>query len=161
MKTRYIVGSILIIALIIAGIAITRSFSTSPTNTFEMLVTKPVPSTVTSIESGHFGTMDSSFWALRFQIGKDDLRALLDNQHFAPVNETEEFKSWDVKSNAEVRIQKEQYLKLWRKRILNTAKLDVNFTTNWLIYTLKEEHGQKYMFCDTNSNEAVFVADAH
>jgi len=105
--------------------------------------------------------MDSSFWVLRFEIQRTDLQTILTDQHFTPIDESQEFKRWDQKSQTEIKVQKEDYLNLWKQRIQNTVKLDIGFSNGWQIFTLKEGNGTKYFFFDANSLDAVFVADAH
>jgi hypothetical protein len=139
-----------------------RSFPTpNPTKTFAYLIVNPIPNSVVSIKEGNFIAMDSVFRVLSFQINRTDLNVILNNQHFVPIDENEEFKRWDINSKSEVVIQKEEYLSSWKRRIHEVAKLDVNFSNSWQIVLLKEGHGTKYFFFDTNSTEAVFVADAH
>ena len=133
----------------------------NPEKTFRYLITNPIPNSISSIQEGNSIAMDSVFRVLSFQINKADLKMILDSQHFAPVDENQEFKKWDQKSKDEIKIQKEEYLNYWKQRIQSTVKLDVNFSNSWQIFTLKEGNGTKYFFFDTNSTSAVFVADAH
>jgi hypothetical protein len=133
----------------------------NPRNVFEHLVTKPIPKSVGPIEEGHSIRLDSTFWALHFQISKVDLQTILTAQHFIPIDENEKFKRWDRSSASDVKISKEQYLNRWKQNISNTAKLNVNFAITWQIFNLKEGNGTKYFLFDTNSTDAVFVAAAH
>jgi hypothetical protein len=160
MKARIKIVIALAIIIVLA-LFIAQSFFKNPRNSFEQLVVKPVPNSVGSIEEGSFRTMDSVLRVLHFQISKTDLQSLLESQHFIPIDENEEFKRWDQNSKSEVTIQKEDYLSSWRQRIHELTKLNVIFTNTWQIFTLHERHGRKYFFFDTNSAEAVFVADAH
>ena len=105
--------------------------------------------------------LDSVFRVLLFQISRTDLQTILDSQHFTPIDENEEFKRWDQNSNSEIKIQKKDYLTRWKQNIQYNTKLDVNFTKSWQIFILKEGNGRKYFFFDTNSTEAVFVAEAN
>ena len=161
MKTRIKITIALAAAILVIGFFIIPGFFQSPQNIFRRLVAKPIPASVQSLEEGHFLTMDSTFWALHFQMNKADLGAILNAQHFTLIDEVEKFKRWDVNSNSEVKIEKEEYLDWWKKQIHLSAKLDVSFGKSWQIFVLKEGHGTKYLFFDTNSTEVVFVADAH
>lgn len=122
----------------------------NPRSTFEYLVAKPVPQSVDSIQEGGFRTMDSVFRVLRFNIATPDMRKILDSQGYKPVGQ-EESQGRDHK----------EYLQYWEERIAQVTKVEVHFTEDWQTYTLKEGHGQKYIFCNTNTSEAVFAADAH
>jgi hypothetical protein len=157
------IGVILAVAIFVAFYSFKQWFypNPNPRDAFAQLVANPVPNSVDSIQQGNFITLDSVFRVLRFQIDKTDLKVLLDSQHFTPIDENEEFKQWDQNSKGEIKIQKENYLAYWKQRIQRTVKLDVNFTKTWQIFTLKEGHGQKYFFFDTNSTEAVFVAEVN
>jgi len=160
MKTRIKIAIVLAI-IIVVGFFVAQQFFPNPKKSFEQLVVKPVPNSIGTIEEGSFRTMDSVLRVLHFQISKTDLQSLLDSQHFAPIDESEEFKQWDQNSKSEVKIQKEDYLNSWKQRIHELTKLDVNFTKTWQIFVLKEGNGRKYFFFDTNSTEVVFIADAH
>jgi hypothetical protein len=160
MKNKYII-SIVVAIVLVAGVLAVQHLSNNPRSTFERLVLKPIPNSVQFIEQGKFSAMDSTLVVLHFQISKTDLQALLETQHFAPIDEGNEFKRWDQSSKDYVQIQKEDFLKLWKQRIQNSTKLDVNFTSSWQIYTLKEGAGEKYIFSDTSSTEVVFIAETH
>jgi len=126
--------------------------SLNPRKTFERLVVNPVPNSITNIEESYFLGLDSAFWVLHFQISRTDLENILTAQHFNPINENEQFKEYP---------RKEDYLFLWKTRIHELTKLDVNFTNSCAVFFLKEGNGTKYFFFDTNSTETVFIADAH
>jgi hypothetical protein len=96
--------------------------------------------------------MDSVFRVLCFNIGTADLRQILDAQGFKPTSTGD----WRGSNHSP-----EDYLKSWKERIERLTKLKVHFTPDWQAYMLKEGNGRKYIFCNTNSSEAVFVADAH
>jgi len=163
MKKVLPIGIILVTVIFVALYSFKQWFypNPNPRNAFAQLVANPVPSSVDSIQQGNSIAMDSVFRVLSFQIGKTDLKMLLDSQHFTPIDENEEFKQWDQNSKSEIKIQKEDYLVYWKQRIQRTVKLDVNFTKTWQIFTLKEGRGQKYFFFDTNGTEAVFVAEVN
>jgi hypothetical protein len=152
MKTPLKIVIILAIAVLVTGYFVIHSFFQTPQAAFKRFIAKPIPISVHSLEEGHFLAMDSTFWALHFQISKMDLDSILNTQHFAPIEENPEFKEYD---------QKEKYLFYWKERIYSSAKLDVNLANSWQIVFLKEVNGTKYFFFDTNSTEAVFVAEAH
>jgi len=160
MKTRIKI-SIASAIIIVVGFFVVQQFLPNPKSSFEQLIVKPIPYSVRTIEEGNFRTMDSVLRVLHFQISKTDLQTLLDGQHFVPINENEEFKRWDQTSKGEVKIQKTDYLSSWKQRIHDSTKLDVSFSKTWQIFTLKDGNGTKYIFCDTNSTEALFVAEAH
>ena len=160
MKKRKIIF-ILAAIVLVAGVFTTLGFLQSPQAAFKRLVTQPIPNSVQALEERHFLTTDSSFWVLHFKIDKADLQTLIESLHFAPVSESEEFKRWDQNSKNYVKVQKEDYLNDWKSRIQNTTKLEVDFKTAWQVFVLKEGKGTKFLFFDTNSTEAVFVADAH
>ena len=132
----------------------------NPRSTFEHLIVKPVPSSVDSIEEGSFRTLDSVFRVLRFKIGALDVRRILDSQGYRPVGK-EELQRWDSQAGQMVSITQKEYLQHWEGRVQALTKLRVHFTKDWQAYKLTEGHGQKYLFCNTNSSETVFVADAH
>jgi hypothetical protein len=158
-RTKILIASAIIIFA--SGIFIAQSFSKTPQTAFKKLIATPIPNSVRAIEEKHFLGMDSSFWVLRFEIDGTDLKTILTDQHFASIDESQELKRWDQKSQIETKVLKEDYLNSWKQRIQNTVKLDVNFSNSWQIFILKEGGGIKYFFFDTNSLDAVFVADAH
>jgi ABC-type antimicrobial peptide transport system permease subunit len=159
MKTRFILG-IAAVMIIVASFFVVQQIS-NPRKIFEQLVVKPIPHSVGTIEESSFITMDSVLRVLHFQISKADLQILLDRQQFTPIDDNKEFQRWDQNSESEVKIQKEDYLSAWKQRIEHSTKQPVNFTKTWQIFVLKEGNGRKYFFFDTNSTEAVFVAEAH
>lgn len=148
--------------VVLAGALVGYQYTaSSPRSMFERLVMKPIPESVRAIEQGSSRRMDSVFLVLQFEISRPDIERLLTSQKFGPVNEGEEFRRWDQKVNSGVPIQKEEYLKRWQQKIREQAKLNVNLTRDWQACTLKERGGRKYIFFNTNSTEAVFVAEAH
>ena len=163
MKTMLKIAVVLVIGASIICFLFIQYFSPhpNPRSTFKYLVMKPIPNSVTNVKEGDRIALDSVFCVLWFQISRTDLQNILDSQHFTPINEDEEFKRWDQKSASEVKIQKEDYLTRWKQNIQYNTKLDVNFTKSWQIFILKEGNGRKYFFFDTNSTEAVFVAEAN
>jgi hypothetical protein len=158
-QTKVLIASAIIIFA--SGILVAQKIFQTPQAAFKKLITTPIPNSVRTIEEKHFLTMDSSFWVLRFEIERTDLQTMLTSQHFTPIDESQEFKRWDQKSQTTIKIQKEDYLNSWKQRIQNTVKLDIRFSGSWQIFTLKEGNGTKYFFFDTNSTDAVFVADVH
>jgi len=86
--------------------------------------------------------MDSVFRVLRFDISPADVERILSSQGYKTVNGEEQ---WDY----------------WAKRIERSTKLQVHFGKDWHAFSLKEGHGEKFIFCNTNISKAVFVADAH
>ena len=115
-------------------------FAPTPRAAFEYLVAQPVPASVAHIEEGGFRTMDSVFRVLRFDISSPDMQNILSSQGYKPTEG-----NWDY----------------WEKRIQQVTKLQVHFGEDWHAYTLQEGHGQKFIFSNTNTSRAVFVADAH
>jgi hypothetical protein len=119
----------------------------NPRSTFEYLVTKPIPPSVGSIQEGGFRALDSVFRVLCFKMETADLHKIVDARGYKPVGKAE--------------LTQEDFLKVWERRIEYSTKLKVQFTEDWKAYRLKEGHGTKYIFCDTNTLAVVFVADAH
>lgn len=152
-----IVVGVAMIAILAAYLAI----HSNPRRTFEDLVVKPVPGSVSSIQAGGFRAMDGVVRVLRFNIDPGDLRKILDSQAYKAVGESE-LKGWDAHAGKTITLSTKDYLKHWEQRIGHVAKLEVHIGDDWLAYTIKEPpNGQKYIFCNTNLTEAVFVADAH
>jgi hypothetical protein len=160
MKRRYIVVFGFGLVCLVVGFWAIENELSSPKQTFEKLIAKPVPKSVQFIEEGSRLAMDSIFQVMRFQISNIDLRSLLRNQHFTPIDESKEFKGWDQNSQDYIQIPKKEFLEQWKRRIQSSTKVKVNFTESWQIYTLKENHGRKYIFADTYGPEVVFIAMA-
>jgi hypothetical protein len=157
-NTKRLAGAL---AMAVLAICLVLTFVRSnPRSTFEYLIAKPVPSSVDSIEEGSFRTLDSVFRVLRFKIEALDVRSILDSQGYKPVGK-EELQRWDSQAGQMASITQEEYLQDWQGRVQALTKLRVHFTKDWQAYILVEGHGRKYLFCNTNSSETVFVADAH
>ena len=124
----------------------------NPRATFEHLVTKPVPASVHQIQESGFRAMDSVLRVLSFNIRTPDLQSILDAQKYKPVDADELMHRHSA--------SRDEYLRSWELQIERLAKLKVHFTSDWQAYKLNDGGGQKYIFCNTNTSEAVFVADA-
>ena len=163
MKKLLPIGIVLAIVLAFVIYSFKQWFfpNPNPRDAFAQLIVNPVPNSVGLIQQGNFIALDSVFHVLHFSINKTDLKMVLDGQHFTPIDEDQEFKKWDQKSKDEIKIEKEEYLNHWKQNIQDTVKLDVVFSNSWQIFTLKEGKGTKYFFFDTNSLDAVFVAEVH
>ena len=162
MNTKHVIGTSLAIVIITsASLLVCSRVSRNPRAVFERLVIKPIPESVRFIDQREHATMDSTFWVLHFQISKSDFQTLLSRQHFAPIDEGEEFRRWDQTSKRYIQTQKEDFLGYWKQRIQYSTKLEVNFAKDSQIFALKEIPGRKYLFFDSNTTDAIFVAEAH
>jgi hypothetical protein len=104
--------------------------------------------------------MDSVFRVLCFNIGTTDLQHILDTQGFKPTSD-DDLRGWNPSTGGITEVSHEDYLKGWEASIERLPKLKVHFTSDWRSYKLMEGNGRKYLFCNTNMSEVVFVADAH
>jgi hypothetical protein len=104
--------------------------------------------------------MDSVYRVLSFKISTPDVYTILDSQGFRPIGKGE-LERWDPKQKSMVSITQEEYLTHVQQNIENLTAVRVHFTTDWQAYVLKQGEGRKYILCNTNTSEAVFVADAH
>jgi hypothetical protein len=160
MKKAPIVGLALLI-LGLAGLLIARSTNVNPETAFKRYIAVPVPSTVRLIKEAHKVTMDSALVVLHFHISNKQLRELMEVRNFAPLDDHKEFKVWDATARSFVPIRKEEYLAKWMHRIRLVTQMDLSLPDSTQIYTRKEKGRDDYIFAATNSDEVVFVLDAH
>jgi hypothetical protein len=147
-RTKWIIA--VVVTLVLVGIGKLCISKTDPRDTFEFLVTKPIPQSVSSIQEGNFRALDNVLRVLRFHIAAKDLQTILDLKGYKPMDQ-----------NQMMGYSSEEYLKWWEQRILVLAKLEVHMAKDSRGYILDEGFGQKYIFWSTNAQEVLFIANAH
>lgn len=133
--------------VVMIGIAMVLQWSgTRPEQRFMQMLSKPVPSSVRTVQQGGFHALDSEFWALRFQIPKEDFSNMVVKEGFERLDQ---------------RVVADRERLKWELRLKELAMMEVNISSQWEMFFHRTKQGEKRLFFNPKENECIFVLDTH